>query len=184
MLSAVAVASIAALGFPASAVPANDFPNISNANIEVSFDPILRDHPFLMQEGGAMFLHLPGGTNVLFSIGMTDRRKTGKPTAEAMRQRRVAEEKAKKAIAESIHGIHVKIFVQTRETTVIQRKGDTEEVLEDLTEIFEKSESDVSEMILGLPVVGTWILKEDDTFCLAIGRLFPPSENGNSAIDE
>ncbi len=158
----------------ASAAIGDEAAEVSNADIDPAFAPILKSHPFLMQEGGAMFLRLPGGTNVLFAVGYTDRRTTAKPAQERLRQRRVAESKARKAVSESLHGIKVHSFVQMTEKTVIRRDGDKEEVVEDLTELLEKTESEVAGWIPGLPVVGTWILTEDDLFCLAVGRFFPP----------
>ena len=160
----------------ATAVLGGEVEGVSGPEIDPAFEPILTAHPFLMQEGGAMFLRLPGGTNVLFSVGFTDRRTTPKPAQEALRQRRVAEAKAKRAVTEALHGIRVRSFVQTTEKTVVRREGDEEVVIEDLVELLEKSESEVSGWIPGLPVVGTWILTEDDLFCLAIGRIFPPSD--------
>lgn len=166
---AITVATTAALG--------GEVEGVSQSAIEPAFAPILESHPFLMQEGGAMFLRLPGGTNVLFSVGYTDRRATPNPAQEALRQRRVAEAKAKRAVTEALHGIRVRSFVQTTEKTVVRREGDEEVVVEDLAELLEKSESEVSGWIPGLPVVGSWVLTEDDLFCLAVGRIFPPGED-------
>lgn len=143
---------------------------------EPDFIPILTAHPFLMQEGGAMFLRLPGGTNILFAVGQTDMRNTSKPAQEAIRRRRVAEAKARKAIAESLHSIRVSTFLQLTEKTVVRRNGEVEESVEDLEELLEKSESEISGWIPGLPVVGTWILENDGIFCLAVGRIFQPEK--------
>lgn len=147
---------------------------VSIVEMDPTFAPLLKAHPFLMREGGAKFLRLPGGTNVLFAVGITDRRRSANPTAEAIRQRRVAESKAQKAITESLHAIHVTSFVQPRDITVIHRESGKEEVVEDLTDLLQRTESEVTGWILGLPVVGIWVLDDDDIFCLAIGRFFPP----------
>ena len=170
LLSAVLVAACAM-----SVALGDEVEGVSQSRIEPDFAPILESHPFLMQEGGAMFLRLPGGTNVLFAVGYTDRRTTAKPAQEARRQRRVAEAKARRAVTEALHGIQVRSFVQTTEKTVVRREGDKEVVVEDLTELLEKSETEVSGWIPGLPVVGTWVLTENNLFCLAVGRIFPPA---------
>ena len=146
----------------------------SDVRIEAEFSELLMGNPFLMSEGGAKFLRLPGGTNVLFAVGMTDRRSGGNPAAEALRKRTVADRKARKSVTEALHSVHVYSFVQTRDMTAIRRVGETEEVLADVTDLFEQSESTVSGWIPGLPVVGTWVIPDDNLFCLAIGRFFPP----------
>ena len=168
------LATLAAAAAIASAAPCEGAERIAQPSIDPAFAPILEAHPFLMQEGGAMFLRLPGGTNVLFAVGQTDLRNSPKPAQEALRRRRVAEAKARKAVAESLHAIRVSTFVQTTEKTVVVRKGDEEEVVEDLSELLERSASEVSGLIPGLPVVGTWVLEDDGIFCLAVGRFFPP----------
>lgn len=166
--------NVIAFAAVATAALGNEVEGVSRSAIEPEFVPILESHPFLMHEGGAMFLRLSGGTNVLFAVGCTDRRETANPAQEVLRQRRVAEAKARKAVTEALHGISVRSFVQTTEKTVVRREGDDEVVIEDLAELLEKSESAVSGWIPGLPVVGTWVLTENDLFCLAIGRIIPP----------
>lgn len=157
------------------AVPAFD----GFADVEFSdgaFAQLLAANPFLMREGGAKVLRLPGGTNVLFSVGQTDARAADRPAVEEKRRRMVAAAQAKKSAAESIHAVRVRSFVQVRDTTVVRHDGENDEVLADMTELLERSESDVSGWIPGLPVVGTWILPEENLFCLAVGRFFPPAE--------
>lgn len=141
--------------------------------VDAAFAPILRENIFLMEQGGAKFIQLPGGTNVLFAVGMTDIRPNApNPAQEKIRQRTVADSKARKAVAEAIHGIHVYSFIQTTEQTIFHRRGDVEEVIEDLTELLERSESQTRGLIPGLPVVATWTIQNDGIFCLAIGRIF------------
>lgn len=149
---------------------------VAQAKIGAEFKQVLFENPLLMHEGGAKFLQLPGGTNILLAVGITDRKNNSNPTAEVIRQRRVAEAKARRAVAEALHGITVVSFVQTTERTVVRRNSKGEEVvIEDLSELLQQSETDISGWIPGLPVVGTWQLPGDDLFCLAIGRMFPPS---------
>ena len=94
----------------------------------------------------------------------------------------VAAAQAKKSAAESIHAVRVRSFVQVRDTTVVRQDGDNEEVLADMTELFDRSESAVSGWIPGLPVVGSWILPDEELFCLAVGRMFsPPGETAVSS---
>ena len=156
------------------AVPAFD----GFADVEFSdgaFAPLLAANPFLMREGGAKVLRLPGGTNVLFSVGQTDARAADRPAAEERRRRMVAAAQAKKSAAESIHAVRVRSFIQIRDITIVRGDGENEEVLADMTELLERSESDVSGWIPGLPVVGTWILPDENLFCLPVGRFFPPA---------
>lgn len=171
------IAAAVAIALVLSAKTADALPQgVAQAKIDAEFEHILLAHPFLMQEGGAKFIQLPGGTNLLFAVGVTDRKKTANPAAEAIRQRRVADVKARRAVTEALHGISVVSFVQTTEKTVVKRNGKGEEVVvEDLTELLQRSETDISGWIPGLPVVGTWVLPDDDLFCLAIGRMFPPA---------
>lgn len=165
------------------AVPA--FEGFSDVDVaDGAFAPLLAANPFLMREGGAKVLSLPGGTNVLFSVGQTDARSAERPTTEEKRRRMVAAAQAKKSAAESIHAVRVHSFVQVRDTTIVRRDGENEEVLADMTELFEQSESAVSGWIPGLPVVGTWILPDENLFCLAVGRFFPPSRKITGSSDD
>ena len=163
-----------AFGSMAYANPSGSGAQIASLKIiDTAFEPILRENIFLMEQGGAKFIHLPGGTNAIFAVGMTDiRTDAPNPVQEKLRQRTIADSKARKAVAEAIHGIHVYSFVQTTERTIAHRRVDLEEVIEDLTELLERSESQTRGLIPGIPVVATWTMPDEGLFCLAIGRTF------------
>lgn len=164
------------IGFPepeTAAAPAK--PEWPAAVADVSFDDpdvenFLCRYPFLMETGGAKIVRLADGMALVISIGMTDAAKS--PLA----RRTVAEQKARAALVTAANG--VRVYTETRlveATTVIATNGVESSAVE-FSESTERICSESSGWLPGLPVLGTWTLKDEGLFCLAIGRLLPKEE--------
>lgn len=138
---------------------------ISNGEIEA----ILRRHPFFIETGGAKILRLADGKVLVVSIGMTDAAKS------PMSRRTISESKARAALISYVNGVTV--FTETqindRAVTKVSEKG---EAAFEITESTERIRENAAGKLRGLDVIGTWILKDGNQFCLAIGCLIPANE--------
>ena len=138
---------------------------IPNAEIEV----ILRRHPFFVETGGAKILRLADGKVLVASIGMTD------ATKAPMARRTISERKARAALISHVNG--TKVFTETlinnRSVTKVSEKG---EAALEITESTERIRESSAGKLQGLDVIGTWILKDGNLFCLAVGCLIPADE--------
>ena len=132
-------------------------------------EAILRRHPFFMETGGAKILRLEDGKALIVAIGMTDAAKS--PVA----RRTIAESKARAALVSQVNGI--KVFTEKRldekNVTKISEKG---EAAFEISESTERIRSISAGKIQGLGTVGTWVLKDENQFCLAIGRVIAAGE--------
>lgn len=138
---------------------------------EVKFDNqdiahILHRNPFFMETGGAKIIRMADGGVLAIAIGMID---ASKP--KTMRKK-MAENRARSALVSEAHGIRTYTSSTYSEKVKTHLSGDKE-----ATELFEESsETIISESAgwaPGLPVVGSWILKDDGQFCVAIGEIMP-----------
>lgn len=136
---------------------------------EVKFDndeiaEFLHGHPFFMEVGGVKVIRLADGRVLAIAIGMID---MAKP--KTMRKK-MAENRARTALVSEVHGIRTYTSSKHSELVETHVDGDDENA-----ELFEESnETIISESAgwaPGLPIVGSWILKNDDQFCVAIGEL-------------
>jgi len=132
-------------------------------------EAILRRHPFFIETGGAKILRLENGKALIIAIGMTD---AAKPPVS---RRTIAENKARAALVSQVNGI--KVFTEKRldEKTVSNMSGKGEAAFE-ISESTERIRSISAGKIQGLEVVGTWVLKDGNQFCLAIGRIIAADE--------
>lgn len=138
---------------------------ISNGEIEA----ILRKHPFFIKTGGAKILCLEDGRALIVSIGITDASKA--PIA----RRTIAESKARAALVSQVNG--VKVFTEKRlvDETITKVSEHGESAIE-LCGSTERIRSTSTGKIQGLGIIGTWIVKDENLFCLAVGRIIPASE--------
>lgn len=136
---------------------------------EVKFDnqqiaQFLHKNPFFMETGGAKIIRMADGRVLAIAIGMID---VSKP--KTMRKK-MAENRARSALVSSVHGVRTYTSSMYSEKAKIHVADDKEEA-----ELFEESaETIVTESAgwaPGLPIVGSWILKEDEQFCVAIGEI-------------
>lgn len=125
----------------------------------------LREHPFLLETGGAKLVRRADGRLLVVSIGMID---ASKPP---LLRRKMAENRARTALVSLGNKIRVYDFASHSEKAVTSLSDTGEEKGELFEESTERIESEVGGWLPGLPVAGTWILKEDNLFCLAIGEL-------------
>ena len=138
---------------------------ISNGEIEA----ILRRHPFFIKTGGAKILRLEDGRALIVSIGMTDAAKS--PIA----RRTIAESKARAALVSQVNG--VKVFTEKRvDEKTITKVTERGESAFEFCESTERIRSTSTGKIQGLDIIGTWIVKDENSFCLAVGRIIPAKE--------
>ena len=136
---------------------------------EVKFDndeiaDFLHGHPFFMEVGGVKVVRLADGRVLAIAIGMID---AAKPKTI---RRKMAENRARSALVSEVHGIRTYTSSKYSEQVKTRVAGG-----EETPELFEESgETIISESAgwaPGLPIVGSWILKDDGQFCVAIGEL-------------
>ena len=156
---------------PAANVEIPDWPD-SIVDVEIGdeeIEAILRRHPFFIKTGGAKILRLEDGRALIVSIGMTD---AAKP---AVARRTIAENKARSALAAHVNGVRVFTEKRLDEKTSATLSKHGEAAIE-LCESTERIKSESKGRLQGLDIIGTWIVKDENTFCLAIGRLIPADE--------
>ena len=158
---------------PAANVKIPDWPD-SVVDVEIGdeeIEAILRRHPFFIKTGGAKILRLEDGRALIVSIGMTD---AAKPTVA---RRTLAKSKAQSALMTHVNGIRVFTEKRLGEKTfaTFSKHGEAAIELCESTECI-KSESKGKLLGLDINIIGTWIVKDENTFCLAIGRLIPADE--------
>ena len=138
---------------------------ITNNEIEA----ILRRHPFFIKTGGAKILRLEDGRALIVSIGMTDASK------EPIARQIIAESKARAALVSHVNG--VKVFTEKRvEEKTITKVTERGESAFEFCESTERIRSTSTGKIQGLGIIGTWIVKDENSFCLAVGRIIPVKE--------
>ena len=151
----------------------------SVVDIEIGNDEIeaiLRRHPFFIETGGAKILRLEDGRALIVSIGMTDAAKS--PIA----RRTIAESKARAALVSQVNG--VKVFTEKRvDEKMITKVTERGESAIELCESTERIRSTSTGKIQGLGIIGTWIVKDENSFCLAVGRIIPAKEVGQYITD-
>ena len=125
----------------------------------------LREHPFLLETGGAKIVRRADGKLLVISIGMIDADKPPLP------RRKMAENRARTALVALGNQVRVYKFASHSEKAVVGVSEGGVEQGDLFEESTERIESEVAGWLPGLPVAGTWILKEDNLFCLAIGEL-------------
>lgn len=147
--------------------------SVTNAKIsDKEIESILRKYPFFVETGGAKLLHLEDGRILMVAVGMTDAAKS------KIARQTVAESKARAALVSEVNGI--KVFAEKRldekSVSTVSEKG---EACFEIVESQEKVKSKSSGKIQSLEIIGTWELKSENLFCLAIGRIIPENEVHN-----
>ena len=132
-------------------------------------EAILRRHPFIVETGGAKVFHLEDGRVFVVAIGMTD------AANPAVSRLTIAESKARAALVSKVNGVRVLTETRLSEKSVskISEKG---EATFEVSESTECIESKALGGLRGLEIVGTWVLKDENMFCLAIGRIVAADE--------
>lgn len=136
---------------------------------EVKFDNdeiagFLHGYPFFMESGGVKIVRLADGRVLAIAIGMID------ATKPKTIRKKMAGDRAISALVSAVHGIRTYTSSKYSEKVKTQIVDE-----EESSELFEESNeviiSESAGWALGLPIIGSWILKDDEQFCVAIGEL-------------
>jgi hypothetical protein len=143
------------------------FSKYTDFKLSSPYIEILKDNLFLMDVGGAVIITHSSGTNLVMSIGCAEMREPTTPK-EKMRRRNVARIRAISEFAKSTHP--VKIYsCESFSNQFVTKSNEGEETEQFSSEYSEKIRTEVSGHLQGLPIVGSWISKEDGLFYIAIG---------------
>ena len=152
--------------------------SLADISVEPEFEPFLRAHPFLVENGGAVVVRFPGGTNLVLSIGTTDLRPTS--PQETLRRRTVARQKALAALSAEVHGVRVYSATTLFDQTTVRIDANGVETATSLSESLEMTRSETAGWLPGLPVVATWTNPSLGLYYLALGGWHPPKNQPNT----
>lgn len=166
---------VAAVRTPAGepSQPRPEWPDaIADVSVEPEFEPFLRAHPFLMENGGATVVRFPGGTNLVLGIGTTDIRPAS--PKEILRRRTIGRQKAFAALSSETHGVRVYSASSSFDRTTIHIDTNGVETASSLSESLETTRSETAGWLPGLPVIATWTNPSLGLYFLALGGFRPP----------
>lgn len=152
--------------------------SLADVSVEPEFEPFLRAHSFLMENGGATVVRFPGGTNLVLGIGTTDLRPAS--PQETLRRRTVARQKALAALSAEVHGVRVYSATTLFDQTTIRIYTNGVETATSLSESLEMTRSETAGWLPGLPVVATWTNPSLGLYYLALGGWHPPKNQQNT----
>ena len=152
--------------------------SLADVSVEPEFEPFLRAHPFLMENGGATVVRFPGGTNLVLGIGTTDLRPAS--PRETLRRRTVARQKALAALSAEVHGVRVYSATTLFDQTTVRVDTNGVETATSVSESLETTRAETAGWLPGLPVVATWTNPSLGLYCLAVGGWHPPNNETNA----
>ena len=144
-----------------------------HVQIENDFRDFLTANPLLMEMAGAKVVRFEDGSRLLLAVGYTEARPDS--PQERMRRIRVAQSRAQAALAAEQKGVLVATSSSFSEKSVITIVNGVESGMS-VSETLETTASRTRGIILGLPVIGTWMSEDEGLFYLAIGRIFQPED--------
>jgi hypothetical protein len=140
--------------------------SFSQVKISDGYAEVLSKGELVLENGGGKLITMPDGSLWVLGIGSTAV-KAPPSGSEILRQRKVAEQKARKAVLEELQATTVasttKDFSQSVVTTI-----NGQETAHSIDDFQETIESKVEGAVRGLKLAGTWYSSDGQLFYLAL----------------
>jgi hypothetical protein len=138
----------------------------SDVKISAEFAPIIDQGEIILENGGGKIIKMPDGSVWILGVGVTAVKPGGGPM-EMIRQRTVAEQKARKAIVTELEETRVAGSTTLSSITSV-RESNGIETASSIDEIVNLVKSDVEGVMSGLKAAGTWLSQDGQLFHLAL----------------
>lgn len=138
------------------------------AQVKISdgYQEVLSKGELVLENGGGKLITMPDGSIWVIGIGSTAV-KTPSGGSEILRQRKVAEQKARKAVVEELQVTKVASSTKDSSQSVITTING-QETAHTVDEFQETIESSVEGIVHGLKLAGTWYSSDGQLFYLAL----------------
>ena len=155
------------MGLISFAARAADLEELHGLEVEDHYRALLAAMPLQHANGGAKIFKLQDGSLWLVSIGSTLVKTTS--ASEILRRRTVAKSKAQASAVAEINGTTVKITtVMTTSDRISTQDG--VEIGSSAETLDETIVTRAKGIIRNMPVVGTWLNKDETVFFTAVGK--------------
>ncbi len=140
--------------------------SFSQVKVVPAYSEVLQKLDLILEVGGGKIIKMPDGSIWVAGIGTTEV-KTPLTGAEILRQRRVAEQKARKAAAEQLHATEVASLTKSLSVELISSE-DRHEQSKSIENFEESIEAKVGGIVRNLELAGTWYSADGQIFYLAL----------------
>ena len=145
---------------------ASPWDEFTQVKLSQEYSEVLPKAELVLENGGGKLIKMPDGALWVIGIGSTSV-KTPPSGSEILRQRKVAEQKARKAVVEELQTIRVASTTKdTSQSIVTTING--QETAQSVDEFEETIESKVDGIVRGLKLAGTWYSQDGQIFYLAL----------------
>jgi hypothetical protein len=140
--------------------------SFSQVKVTEEYSEVLSRGELVLENGGGKLIEMSDGSIWVIGIGATDV-KTPASGREILRQRKVADQKARKAVVEELQGAQVESLTKAFSKSVvsIENGKETAQSIDDLEETIQ---SKVAGAIQGLKQAGTWYSQDGQIFYMAL----------------
>jgi len=156
-----------------NAASPQDFPDFRAASPEGT--DLLSKNPTLLESDGGTIIRMSDGRLIILGVGSVSVKKvaTEESGKEKIRQRTVAENKARAKLLAQIKAVHVQSTTKSEsKLKIIQQNG--QEFAETTDTLDEEIIAKVSGTISELEPLATWFSPERDIFYLALWKIIKP----------
>ena len=159
------LASIA-LSFLCQNLFASSWDSFSQVKVSEEYSEVLSKGELVLDNGGGKLITMPDGSIWVLGIGSTAV-KAPPSGSEILRQRKVAEQKARKSIVEELQATQVSSITKDSSQSVVTTING-QETAQSIDEFKETIESKVEGVVRGLKLAGTWYSQDGQIFYLAL----------------
>lgn len=145
---------------------ASPWDSFSQVNLSNDYEKVLSRGELVLENGGGKLIEMSDGSLWVIGIGST-LVKTPLNGTEILRQRKVAEQKARKAVVEELQVTQVESLTKAFSKSVICVENG-KETSRSVDEMEETIQSRVAGVIQGLKQAGTWYSQDGQVFYFAL----------------
>ena len=156
-----------------AAASPQDFPDFKAASPEGA--ALLAKSPMLLESDGGSIIRMSDGRLIILGVGSVGVKKVALEESgkEKIRQRTVAENKARAKLLAQVKAVHVQSTTRSEsKVKIIQQNG--QEFAETSDTLDEEIIAKVSGVISELELLATWFSPERDIFYLALWKIINP----------
>ncbi len=145
---------------------ANPWDGFSQVKISDDCAGVLSKGDLVLENGGGKLIAMPDGSLWVIGVGSTAG-KSPPSGAETMRQRKVSEQKARKAVLEELAATQVASKTTSNSNSIITTQNGVE-TGQSTEELRETIESKVDGIVRDLKLAGTWYSSDGQIFYMAL----------------
>jgi len=138
----------------------------TQVKLSEEYSEVLPKAELTLENGGGKLIKMPDGALWVIGIGSTSV-KTPPSGSEILRQRKVAEQKARKAVVEELQATQVASMTKDSSQSIVTSING-QETAQSVDEFEETIESKVEGVVRGLKLAGTWYSQDGQIFYLAL----------------